>query len=140
MKSYEDRLDELFNELVPPYGKAGTVAGEIVRATVRIVYRYYNDGDHIGVRYGKETCNPAARYLKATCNGAVEQAISDAWGIYNDMTYEAALDNIEKTILDYLDQFPELKTTTNQTNMYDYATEEDRDDYDYDEEWSYDEE
>lgn len=26
----------------------------------RISYRNWNDGDHIGVGYGRETCNPAA--------------------------------------------------------------------------------
>ena len=26
----------------------------------RIGYRFYNDGDQLGIGYGKETCNPAA--------------------------------------------------------------------------------
>jgi len=53
----EQRINDLFHELVPSMGKADTVAGEIVRATCRIGYRNWNDGDHIGVGYGKETCN-----------------------------------------------------------------------------------
>ena len=67
----EKRLNQLFDELVPARGAAKTVAGEIVRAISRIGYRNYNDGDHIGVGYGNETCNPAARYLSAKCGEAV---------------------------------------------------------------------
>ena len=71
----EKKLNALFEELVPASGKADTVAGEIVRAITRIGYRNWNDGDHIGVGYGKETCNPAARYLSAKCGEAVNAAI-----------------------------------------------------------------
>lgn len=58
-----NKIDALFEELVPASGKADTVAGEIIRAVCRIGYRWFNDGDMVGVGYGKETCNPAARYL-----------------------------------------------------------------------------
>ena len=50
--------------LMPPSGKAETVAGEIIRAADRIHYRWWNDGDKINVGYGKETCNGTARYLE----------------------------------------------------------------------------
>ena len=54
MTTAEQKINALFSELVPVSGKADTVAGEIVRAVSRISYRNYNDGDHIGVGYGKE--------------------------------------------------------------------------------------
>lgn len=54
MTTAEQKINALFSELVPASGKADTVAGEIVRAVSRIGYRNYNDGDHIGVGYGKE--------------------------------------------------------------------------------------
>ena len=63
MTAAETRISALFDELVPASGKADTVAGEIIRAVNRIAYRNSNDGDHVGVGYGNETCNPAARYL-----------------------------------------------------------------------------
>ena len=55
MTKNEERINALFEELVPPMGKADSLAGELVRATCRIGYRYFNDGDHIGIGYGKET-------------------------------------------------------------------------------------
>ena len=56
-------LDSWFNDYVPQSGGANTIGGEIVRAAMRILYRWYNDGDMIGKGYGNQTCNPAARYL-----------------------------------------------------------------------------
>lgn len=40
-----DQLQVYFDALVPRSGKAKTVAGELVRAMMRILYRDFNDGD-----------------------------------------------------------------------------------------------
>lgn len=56
-------LGDLFDELVPEYGPADTVAGEMVRAASRIAYRYTNDGDMLNSPAGIDTVNAAARYL-----------------------------------------------------------------------------
>ena len=137
----ESKINELFEQLVPASGKAPTVAGEIVRAISRIGYRNYNDGDHLGIGYGRETCNPAGRYLAAKCSREVACLVGDAWGIINDGLYEVALAQLEAGVLIYLDQHPELKTTANTEDMWDYRNQyedvdddEDEDDYDdYDE-------
>ena len=63
MTKNHERINELFEELVPGSGKAESLAGELVRAMARIGYRWYNDGDQVGIGYGRETCNPAARFL-----------------------------------------------------------------------------
>ena len=52
MTNNEKRISDLFRELVPMSGKADSLAGEIIRATSKIGYRRYNDGDKIGVEYG----------------------------------------------------------------------------------------
>lgn len=64
MTKNEERINKLFKELVPETGKADSLAGELVRAMSRIGYRFYNDGDQLGIGYGKETCNPAGRSLE----------------------------------------------------------------------------
>lgn len=131
----EAKLSALFDELVPLSGKAGTVAGEIVRAISRIGYRNYNDGDHIGVGYGRETCNPAARYLAKNAGEAVAADISDIWGVYDDGRYDILLAALEADVLAYLESHPELKSTPNQEDMFDYQDEyEDMDDDD-EEDW-----
>ena len=144
MTKTEERINALFEELVPASGKADTVAGEIIRATCRIGYRWVNDGDQLGIGYGKETCNPAARYLGWTCDD--DKIASLLWNlmydpIYDDSydgAYDAALKRLMESILDYLDEHPELKTTQNTADMWDFRDpDEDVDEYDEDEdeEW-----
>ena len=134
MKATEKQLGELFEELVPASGKAPTVAGEIVRAINRISYRNWNDGDHIGVGYGRETCNPAARYLGAKCGEEVASLISAIWGIENDKAYDLILGQLEAEVVKYLERNPELKAAENREDMFDYRdADEDVDTYDEDE-------
>ena len=134
MKTTEKKLGELFEELVPASGKAPTVAGEIVRAINRISYRNWNDGDHIGVGYGRETCNPAARYLGAKCGEEISSLVYAAWGIENDKAYDLILEQLEAAVLGYLEQHPELKAAENREDMFDYRNaDEDVDTYDEDE-------
>ena len=135
MKTVEARISSLFDELVPATGKAATVAGEIIRAISRIEYRRWNDGDRIGVGYGKETCNPAARYLSARAGSNAAEIISQIWGMEDDDAYETGVQSLEQAIVDYLDQNPELMHTANTEDMFDYRnTDEDIDDSE-DEEW-----
>lgn len=49
MTKNEERINKLFKELVPETGKADSLAGELVRAMSRIGYRFYNDGDQLGI-------------------------------------------------------------------------------------------
>lgn len=135
MTMVEEKINALFEELVPASGKADTVAGEIVRAITRIGYRNYNDGDHVGVGYGRETCNPAARYLMKKADADVAQAVSDLWGVVDDGHYDMLLAALEEAVLDYLEAYPELRQQANKEDMWDYRDpEEDVDRYDEDEE------
>lgn len=127
----EQRLEELFDELVPANGKAATVAGEIVRAMNKIAYRSFNDGDHVGVGYGKETCNPAARYLMARAGAEVKTAVGNLWGISRDDIYDAALMALEAAVIGYIDQHPELKAIPNCEDMWDFRDK----DEDVDDSW-----
>jgi hypothetical protein len=144
MTKTEERINALFEELVPRSGKADTVAGEIVRAMCRIGYRWVNDGDQLGIGYGKETCNPAARYLGKTCDD--DRIASGLWDlmydpIYDDSydgAYAKALEEIEDAVLAYIENNPELKAQKNTEDFWDYRDQDedvDRDDEEEDEEW-----
>lgn len=106
-------------------GKADTVAGEIVRAISRIGFRYYNDGDLLGVGYGKETCNPAGRYLMKNCDENIKNLVSNLWG--NEYDYTDGLANLEEAVLSYIEQRPELQEMENKEDMLKYRNEEDVD-------------
>lgn len=129
-ESAEKHIQALFRELVPASGKANTVAGEIIRAISRISYRNWNDGDHIGVGYGKETCNPAARYLMARAGDEVSRTVKAAWGIRGEDLYDEKIADLEEAVLSYIEQHPELKVTANNEDMWDFRDEcEDVEDY-----------
>lgn len=129
MNEAQKKISALFDELVPDSGKADTVAGEIIRAISRITYRNFNDGDHVGVGYGKETCNPAARFLMKKSGADVAQAVSDLWGVQDDEHYDTLLERLQQAVLDYIEQNPELKTTMNINDMLDFRDpDEDADD------------
>ena len=136
MTEAENKINALFEELVPTSGKADTVAGEIIRAVSRIAYRNSNDGDHIGVGYGKETCNPAARYLMRKAGEEVADAIADIWGIEPDDLYNSGLALVEEAVLNYVEQHPERKATLNSEDMWSYRNK----DEDVDEEEYYEDE
>lgn len=63
-QKYEDDLSKLFKKLVPSQGVAETVEGEMVRAVMRVFFRYFNDGDYFFRGYGKETAAPSVNWLK----------------------------------------------------------------------------
>lgn len=133
----QERINVLFEELVPRTGKADTVAGEIIRAISRIGYRNYNDGDHLGVGYGRETCNPAGRYLAAKGDPEIARLVWEAWGIINDEAYDNHLAQLEEAVVTFIDNHPELRQQENTEDIWDYRDEdEDVDDYEDDEdEW-----
>lgn len=135
MTTNETKIAELFDELVPMSGAAQTVAGEIVRAINRLCYRNWNDGDHLGVGYGRETCNPAGRFLAKKCDGRVSAMVTACWGVTSDGDYDTLLDILEGMVISYLEDHPELKTTPNTEDMWGYRDKnEDVDTYDEDEE------
>ena len=110
-----DRLEALFEVLVPAEGKADTVAGECIRATMRLIYRYYNDGDYFFMGYGLETAAPAVSYL----THRYEDMIYDAQSIgerfansYDDdkleAEYEKFLRDLSEVVIEDIIEHPEL--------------------------------
>lgn len=53
LNKHDDKLfSEWTDKYVPACDNADTLAGEIIRAINRLVYRYYNDGDTVDRFYG----------------------------------------------------------------------------------------
>jgi hypothetical protein len=129
-------LDETFfsslrDKLVPACGAAQTVAGEIIRAMDRLIYRYWNDGDMVGQGYGNETCNSSYRYLYRKVGDKIPQLS----GIYKEDEYLAALAEMMKNIKDFLTENPGLETWTNTED----SRTADPEDYEWDREEEEDE-
>ena len=140
----EKKNDALFDELVSVEGASETKAGELVRAVNRIGYRFWNDGDMIGVEQGNETCNAAARFIMEVYDGTeMEGLVSAMWGMQNEKVYEYSLDLLFDSMVRYIDGHPELKTEPNDEDMFEFKElsdedwyEEDEDDYMFQEPWA----
>lgn len=123
-----ERLSKLFEELVPTSGKADSLAGEIVRAVSRIGYRFFNDGDRLGIGYGKETCNPAGRFLIRKAPKEIADLVAGLWGMASEDGYEAVLDILVGKAADYIEANPDLRKQPTE-DMWDfYDKDEDVDD------------
>ena len=97
-KTLMNRVNTKFEELVPLEGKADTLAGEIVRAISRIGYRFYNDGDQVGVGYGKQTCNPPARFLASMTSTGIADTVRALWQVTDEAAYEKLLELLDSDV------------------------------------------
>lgn len=97
--------------LMPPSGKADTVAGEIIRAADRIHYRWWNDGDKINVGYGKETCNGTARYLEKIRGSEFPVEVWN--GSLGEDAYTEFTENLVAEMYAFIKVHHELETTPN---------------------------
>ena len=112
-------LQILFDELVPQIGKASSLAGEIVRAAGRIGHRWFNDGDQIGIGYGKETCNAPARFLLIHGNNSIRALVTKLWGLSDYENYARTLDQLIGEIVRYVNSTPKLRTQPTE-DMFDH--------------------
>ena len=135
MTKNAERINKLFEELVPDMGKADSLAGELVRATARIGYRFFNDGDMINQAYGKETCNAPARFLIAKGNHEISDLTVALWEIFSEDAYEKVLDTLEGAVADCIEQNPDLRNQPTE-DMWSFKDEEE----DQDDSWMEEEE
>lgn len=91
--------EQLEDEYVPKTGKAETIGGEILRAMDRIIYRFYNDGDMVGVNYGNTTCNGSDRYL---CNVVPGYVTLDQFYEGQEKEYENQMLKDHRLVFTYL--------------------------------------
>ena len=126
----ESKINDLTEQYVCSEGKCETLAGEILRAYNRIIYRYYNDGDVAGEGYGRETVNPALRFLFSqlpSIKQFFEINYYDKSLYFIDYDYETILNKIGFMILDHFEKHPELFTQINFFDMWNFAVDSDRD-------------
>ena len=134
--STDDAIQKLHNALVPSSGVADTVAGELVRATMRILYRDYNDGDKFFMGYGLETCGGSAQYLMDMGMSTVKEILSDVHKYADDDgAYTVAITSLAKEVLNQIINNPDLLSEPNEDDSRDYpcdGIEANQPDFDYD--------
>lgn len=96
-----DIWNKFFNILVPESGPAKTIAGEIIRAYNRVIYRAINDGDIVGNFQDDGSVESALTYVYNT----IEQ--------YTSRGDARSLALLEESYQDYLDMFEHTRIKTN---------------------------
>lgn len=120
-----DSLELLFDALVPDRGSAETVAGELIRAIMRILYRDYNDGDKFFAGYGLETCGSSAEYLfDQGFENSINNILEDAYRLADDDTaYTAAINTLAGEVVNRIREDNSLIWTPNDTDSRDYIND-----------------
>ena len=138
IKNAEDPIEEAFEQLVPSQGKADTVAGEMVRAMMRILYRDYNDGDRFFEGYGIETCADAVAYLCDVDPDLEDDFAGVAERNLEGNAYTREIKKISDKVLDYLYANPNLFTENNTADYQDYDGEGFIEDNEWEPKYDYD--
>ena len=123
--SSDDKLEALFRILVPSSGPADNLAGELIRAAMRIAYRWYNDGDYFYTGYGLETAGSSAAFIADVIGGSVKSTILNLTELYpkdSDSQYEAGLQNIQDAVIDYIMNNPDTFGTETEDSR-DYGSD-----------------
>lgn len=120
-------IEALFELAVPPHGQCDSVAGEVIRAMMKILYRDYNGGDVFYEGYGRETCLPAVAYLidVEPYEGIFEDFDYIAEDQLKDEDYTRSINHIAEVICEYLTSDGiGLFWTPNTRDYLDTSTEE----------------
>ena len=127
-RSY-DPIETAFDLLVPGSGPAETVAGELVRAMMRLLYRDYNDGDIFYEGYGIETCADAVAYLSEIGEDKLDVNFYSKFADIaerniRDSQYTAKLTDISNDLIEALLDHEELFREKNTTDYQDFNGEQ----------------
>lgn len=127
----DEHFNDLRDRLVPACGQAATVAGEIIRAMDRLVYRWFNDGDKPYQGYGNETCNSSYRYLSRI----LQDSMPELTGYCTDEEYDEMIFTLEKNVDAFLNNHPNLLIEENtfdsrKSEPEDYNWDNEDDDWD----------
>ena len=138
-KDSTDILEDINSILVPARDECDTVGGEIVRAMMRILYRWYNDGDRFYQGYGLETAGGSASYL-ANHIESIEKSIDHLLQDYDysydedDDKYEQFIKEMTNNVIDYLRNNENIMFTPNVEDSREWDTdylEENQPKYEY---------
>lgn len=128
IESNGNDLNAFFDELVPSSGSAETKAGEIIRAMMRISYRWWNDGDYFFDGYGLETCGPAAAYLskidesfKSKITHIIDSSALDTGKSYEEK-YEKEINELQNDVINYILNNPNLLMESNNDDCLNTST------------------
>lgn len=125
-------------ELMPPSGKSDTVAGELIRATSRIGYQFYNNGMGNNVSGALNFLRNHGAIDPDTYATIYEYSRGRIYnGRYNGDALQVAVERTTDMTVEFILRNPVLLTMVNTEDIFDFEEEDEPyedDDYDYYEE------
>lgn len=113
----DKEFNEWYDKYVPAYDKCDTLAGEIIRAINRLVYRWYNDGDTVDC-YGGNVYNHNRACDTFLCKHVVGYVTLSG---VSEFYFEDAVCKRLKFIYEYLKKHSELFGVSNNEDCLDNA-------------------
>ena len=129
-QEYKQQIEELaikwFEKLVPVSGKADTKGGEIMRAAMRLLYRYHNAGNVVRSGYGLTTCWSSAMFLIDNAPAEIAEEAAGLWrwgnGDYGENDdYDNQLHSLMTSVILYLESDREDSRKPNDISCIDWA-------------------
>ena len=123
------RAEKWFDKIVPATGAAKTKGGEVMRAAMRLHYRYYNDGDTAFEEYGITTCWSSWAYLMDEAPQSMHDIVAGlqfvSSGNYDCLDeYDNTLHLILDAVCDWLDSNADDCNTPNTEDCIVYAIDD----------------
>lgn len=110
MSNFFDEFSSITDKYLPSIGEGDTMATQIVTAVVKIIYRWFNDGDVYDNTYHLEgwenNLSSYANWLSIHAKGT-EEILSRIKGCHGAQAYEDILYNLAEFTLreDYLSEY-----------------------------------
>ena len=101
---HEADYHKLYDALVPECGNADTLEGELLRASSRLYYRYYNDGDMIQETSEEYLKGSTALYAFGFLYHQTEtyRIVKDLPKMFTTAQYESKLEEIADFVVEYI--------------------------------------
>lgn len=133
----DEKLNSLHQQLVPISGMCNTLKGELVRSAMRMVYRYWNDGDVCNRGYGIQTVWSSWNFIMDKASKEVTDLAVELDFCKNDEEYNQKLHVMVSLLIDQIndgnyDVPNDIDSRVYKSNERPEELEDDEEDY---EEW-----
>ena len=99
---YFDKFEVITNKYMPAWGEGETVASQAVTSVIKLIYKWYNDGDVFdNTAYLEGWCNDLSSYANWLYNHTDRSKVLDnIYVISTGSEYEDLLKELAESILD----------------------------------------
>ena len=101
---YQEQYNKFYDELISASGKCDTREGEMLRASSRLYYRYFNDGDMV-VEYMPEymkDCSALSAFGFLYHQSETKERMKELLKCYDENEYQSKLEEIANIVIKFI--------------------------------------